>query len=152
MMELRTTELRFSGMPPVLQRTAAVAPTPLRYVGMRVASTNPSVLVVEPTHMTTYLTDTTQTTISLTSAPPYDPDTEQEQLIRRYITRNPASGQAVLKRPWGYPVTAIVRNLLAAKGDRAVVRQSFPDLPEDAISAAERFFRLHRDDVLMELE
>lgn len=83
---------------------------------------------------------------------PYDPEREQDPLIREYITRNRANGQAVFKPPHGYPVLAIVRNLLAGHWDRGPARQSFPDMPERAFDAAERFYEMHRDDITAELE
>jgi uncharacterized protein (DUF433 family) len=77
---------------------------------------------------------------------PYDPATETDPLIREHIVRDPVTWKAVF-RSHGYPVGAILLNLLGSNYDWDLVRQSFPELSRADLEAAARFWELHSDEI-----
>jgi hypothetical protein len=81
----------------------------------------------------------------LASGKEYDPETETDPLIRRYITRN-ARGDAVL-REYHYPVWSLILNWrqLDRKWER--VHEWFYDVPLETLRVAERFAERYPDEI-----
>jgi uncharacterized protein (DUF433 family) len=88
----------------------------------------------------------TQPEMDLQSTP-YDPATEHDPLISQRIVRSPVSGQPIFRGPIPYPVGAIVEQLRATAEDRVAVLQSFPELSQEDLDAAKRFWHLHGDEI-----
>jgi hypothetical protein len=77
---------------------------------------------------------------------PYDPATEQDQLIRDRVTRDAVTGDAVF-RSVDYPVGAVILNLQGATDGGADVLRLFPGSAPDDLRAAQRFRALHAEEV-----
>jgi len=79
------------------------------------------------------------------SSAEYDPESETDPLIQRYITRN-ARGEAAF-REFGYPVWSIILNVRAMNNDWEAVHEWFYDLPLEALHAAERFAQVYPEEI-----
>jgi hypothetical protein len=71
---------------------------------------------------------------------PYDPESETDPFLQEWIVDRPGNDRGpVLRHDYRVPVASVVRNLTAPGGGWHAVRASWPNLPEQAIAAAQRF-------------
>jgi uncharacterized protein (DUF433 family) len=90
-------------------------------------------------------------TVPEDTATPYDPAAETDLLIRRHITRDPVTGDAVFVSV-DYPVWAVLLNLQGATDGGADVLRLFPGLTADDLRAAARFWARYSQEIAPYLE
>ena len=77
---------------------------------------------------------------------PHDSATEIDPLIRAHIEVDALTGEVVM-RDTLYLVWSVVLNLRATGYDWERVQRMFPELPQGALRAADRFWQLHAEDI-----